>query len=119
MPQTCLLNNNVAGLPEPNGVVHICNRAIFMSLLDLTFFECLLNKFDAGLDLSITLMVVCHNVACSTLIALQNFWNLSEMKFVPVTLFFGVYSANIILTALVRFSADSPSNLLMTGNLLL
>ena len=40
MPQTCLLNNSFAGLskPGPNGVVHICSRAIFMSLPDSADF---------------------------------------------------------------------------------
>ena len=40
MPQTCLLNNSVAGLGKPgsNGVVHICNRAICMSPPDLVHF---------------------------------------------------------------------------------
>ena len=52
-------------------------------------------------------------IACSMLIALPNFQNLSEAKFVPASdiIFWGMpYSANIILTALVRFD---------DGNLLL
>ena len=125
MPQTCLLNNSAAGLskPGPNGVVHICSRAIFMSLPDLAHF---LNvhfiHFIQASTCPLLWWWYTNNVACSTLIALQNFQNLAETKFVPVSdiILQGIpYSANIILTALVRFLADIPSNLLTMGNLLL
>ena len=56
------------------------------------------------------------------LIAVQNCWNLSEMKLVPASdiIFWGIpYLANIILTVLIRLSADNPSNVLTTGHLLL
>ena len=52
MPQTCLLNNNDAGLskPGPNGVVHICSRAIFMSPPDSAHFlnVCLVNVIQVS-----------------------------------------------------------------------
>ena len=64
------------------------------------FLNVHLNKFDADLDLPITLMVVSrHDVASSTLIALQNFQNLSEIKFVPpsdINLWGIPYSARIL-----------------------
>ena len=125
MPQTCLLNSIVAGLGKsgPNGVVCICNKAIFMSLPDSAHFlnVCCINLIHAS-TCPLLWWWYANDTACSTLIVLQNCQNLSETKFVPASdiIFWGIpYSANIILTALVRFSADSPTNLLMMGNLLL
>ena len=52
---------------------------------------------------------------------LQNCWNFSETKFVPVSdiSFRGMpYLANITFVVVIKLSADNPSNLLMMGNLL-
>ena len=88
MPQTCLLNSNVARLGKPglNGVVHICNRAMFMSLPDSAYFlnVCFINVIQASTCLLLWWWYA-NDIACFTLTALQNCRNLSETKFVPVS----------------------------------
>ena len=125
MPWTCLLNINVARLGKswPNGIVHICSRAIFISLPKwVHFFKCVFYKFDTGFDLSVTLMVISQWYCLLYIDCLTELLDLSDTKLVPASdiIFWGIpYLANIILTVLIRLSTDNPSNLLMTGNLLL
>ena len=101
MPQTCLLNINVAGLskPWPNGIVCICSRAIFMSLPELEHF---LNVHFINLIQASTCPLLwwwyANDTTCSTLIVLQNCWNLSDTKLVPASdiIFWGIpYSVNM------------------------
>ena len=110
------------GNPWSNGVVQICSRAILMSSPELVHFlnACFMNFMHLS---TCPLLWWWHtdNTACSTLMLSQNFWNLPETKFVPVldiSLLGMPYSANMISIVVMQLSADNPSNLLTTGNLL-
>ena len=125
MPRTHLLSISVAGLskPWPIDIVHICNRAMFLSLPDSAHF---LNLHFINLMQASTCPLLwwwyADDIGCSMLIDLQNCLSLSETKFLPASdiIFCSIpCSVNIAVTALMRCSTDSPCNLLMMGNLLL
>ena len=125
MPQTGLLNINVARLIKlwPNSVIQIWRSAMFMSLPESVHFlnVCFMNFMQASTWLLLWWWYA-EDVACSILTNLQNWWNLSDAKLVPasnISLQSMPYLANIVFTTFIRLSADRPSSLLMTGNLLL
>ena len=111
---TCQLNIKVAGLskPWPNGVVQICNRAMLMSPPELAhFLNIHFMNLIQGLTCPLLWWWYANDTACSTLMLLQNFWNLSETKFVPasdISLHGMLYLANISFTVAIRFLLITP-----------
>ena len=88
MLQTCLLNINVARFsnPWPNGMVWIWRRAIFMSLPESAhFLNVHFMDFIQASTCPLLWWWYADDIACSTLIALQNWWNLSAVMLVPTS----------------------------------
>ena len=77
-----------------------------------TIFHSMLNEFYTFLYLSVAVMMVDNDVACSMFIFLQNCLNLSEIKLPSasvVILFDNPNSEKITLHASIKLSADMSS----------
>ena len=105
----------------PSSVIWICSNAMWMSPPESTHFYSALNEFDAGSDLSVTLVWYADDTVWSMLSLLQKLLNFSETKLVPVSdinLCSIPYSINMTFVVVVKLSVDNPSILFITGNLL-
>ena len=96
---------------------------MFLSLPEsVHFFNVYFMNFIQALTCPLLCWWYTDDIACSNLTDLQNCQNLSDTKLVPASdiILRGIpYSANIVFTIFIRLSAERPSSLLTTGNLLL
>ena len=74
-----------------------------------------INKSYAGFYLSAALVVLQNDAASSMLRVLQKLLNFSETKLLPAS---DINLAGMIFTVAMRFSADNPSIVFITRNLL-